>query len=480
MNNHTQRIAVVVLLGLGSLLPSKAGATLAPDQADTFINSSAANRNRNYGGNVALQVSPVTTTLLRFDLSTLPTGTTAGMVQKATLLVWVNQVTTGGSIVVTPITSAWSEMAVTYNTRPTAGTPMPALSVPVVKQYLAIDVTAQVQSWLSNAGTNNGLELTAVGTTSIQLSSKESGGIAPTLDISLSASGLNPQQIALLKWYPAGYASFDMGPGSSPQSLAFDGANMWVANWGNGSVVKIRASDGEILDTFPVSNPFSIAFDGANMWFTNFHSHSVTKMRASDGAVLGVFDVGVDPRYVAFDGLNIWVTSDAGITKLRASDGALVASFAVGGSVFPRDLTFDGSNMWITDSDTNSVIKVRASDDTVVGSYSSSLNYPFGTAFDGANIWVANQIGNTVTKLRASDGTVLGTFNVGQQPSAVAFDGTYIWVTNGDQTVSKLRANDGANMGTFAGGYDYVGLGIAFDGANIWVTNSRTGLVYKW
>src|SRR5580704_10791719 len=47
---------------------------------------------------------------------------------------------------------------------------------------------------------------------------------------------------------------------------------------------------------------------------------------------------------------------------------------------------------------------------------------PFGVAFDGANIWVANAFSNTVTKLRASDETLLGTFAAGSGPFGVAFD----------------------------------------------------------
>ena len=54
-----------------------------------------------------------------------------------------------------------------------------------------------------------------------------------------------------------------------------------------------------------------------------------------------------------------------------------------------------------------------------------SLN---GLAFDGTNIWVSTS-GNVI-KLRASDGTILGTFPVANFPVGVAFDGTNIWVAN--------------------------------------------------
>jgi hypothetical protein len=39
-------------------------------------------------------------------------------------------------------------------------------------------------------------------------------------------------------------------------------------------------------------------------------------------------------------------------------------------------------------------------------------------AFDGADVRVANEKSNNVMKLRASDGAVLGTFKVGTTPLA--------------------------------------------------------------
>ncbi len=177
------------LLMLGLSLAPLANATLAPDQADTFINGSGASKTKNFGGNESLQVSPTTSTLIRFDLSTLPAGTTAADVEKATALLWVNTVNAGGNIMVQPVTSAWSELGVTYNTQPGVGAPLPAITIPAVYQYLVIDVTAVVKAWLTTPGTNNGLELVAVGSTSLQLDSKENNGNTPTLDITLFNDG---------------------------------------------------------------------------------------------------------------------------------------------------------------------------------------------------------------------------------------------------------------------------------------------------
>lgn len=41
---------------------------------------------------------------------------------------------------------------------------------------------------------------------------------------------------------------------ATPGSLVFDGANIWVANFGGGTVTKLRASDGQNLQTITVGN----------------------------------------------------------------------------------------------------------------------------------------------------------------------------------------------------------------------------------
>ena len=120
-------------------------------------------------------------------------------------------------------------------------------------------------------------------------------------------SGLNPEQVALLRWYPANLTTAFSGL-SSPVGVAFDGESIWVVNQVGNSVTKLRASDGTVLGTFSVgSQPEFVAFDGANVWVANTGGATVTKLSASDGSNLGTFAVGNGPGAVVFDGANIWV-----------------------------------------------------------------------------------------------------------------------------------------------------------------------------
>jgi DNA-binding beta-propeller fold protein YncE len=99
--------------------------------------------------------------------------------------------------------------------------------------------------------------------------------------------------------------------GVSPLGIAFDGAHIWVANRGDGTVTKLRASDGVVLGTFTVPvEPYGVAFDGENIWVTG--ALAVTELKASNGNVLGQFYcvqcVSNASTGVAFDGANIWVS----------------------------------------------------------------------------------------------------------------------------------------------------------------------------
>ena len=91
--------------------------------------------------------------------------------------------------------------------------------------------------------------------------------------------GPNYMQIALLRWYDAITTGNNFTVGTNPQGLAFDGDNIWVANPGSDNVMKLRASDGSLLDTYAAGEyPHALAFDGANIWVANEGSNNVMKL----------------------------------------------------------------------------------------------------------------------------------------------------------------------------------------------------------
>jgi Collagen triple helix repeat (20 copies) len=177
--------AAMAMLWAAALPAFAAEATLV---ADAHVNSALPTVNSGAISN--LNVGAGYTALLQFDLSTLPAGTTAGQVSRATLRLYCNRVNTAGLVSVQAVGGAWGEYSVTYATLPSLGSAVQVAQVSQGGAYVTLDVTALVQGWISAPATNNGLALTA-GTAAVQFDSKENDltGHAAMLDVSLATSG---------------------------------------------------------------------------------------------------------------------------------------------------------------------------------------------------------------------------------------------------------------------------------------------------
>src|SRR5580704_19759246 len=147
----------IVLLGVKlaalSVVALPAFAVEATLEADAHVSS--ARSAVNSGAISNLDVGGGYTALLQFDLSTLPAGTTAAQVSRATLRLYCNRMDTSGLVSVQPVGGAWGEYSVTYATLPSLGAAVQVISVSQVGAYVAVDVTALVQGWIAAAATNS-------------------------------------------------------------------------------------------------------------------------------------------------------------------------------------------------------------------------------------------------------------------------------------------------------------------------------------
>ena len=173
--------------------------------------------------------------------------------------------------------------------------------------------------------------------------------------------GLNPLQIALLRWFNTNMGFSAITVGSLPHALAYDGTNMWVANNGSNTIARYNVSTGDIVGTtITVGNqPSSLAFDGTNMWVANYGSNTVMKLNAATGSQIGDdITVGNNPIALAFDSTNMWVANYGSNTvmKFNAAMGSQIGDdITVGNN--PIALAFDGTNMWVANYGSTSVIK---------------------------------------------------------------------------------------------------------------------------
>jgi hypothetical protein len=500
---------------------------------DAYTSNLPKDMDTNFGTNPNLTISASNNVYLKFRLSsTLPAGTLSSHIAKATLKLYVGNVTAAGTVDVVELADQWSEKTITARNAPALSDLIAsgvAIDINKKGQYLLIDVTTAVKYWLDSS-TNNGLALVAGSGASVMFDSKENSQTShePELIVTLNRD-IGPQgpegpqgpqgaEGPVGPQGPAGPAG-PQGPegpkgADGPQGLqgaegpqgpqglqGLQGLTGPIGPTGPQGDKGDKGDKGDQGDQGPAglsgsefdknlvallrwdllrpgSATFNIlggalgtAFDGENIWIANPSINKVTKIRGSDGVVLGSYAVNPGPQGIAFDGANIWVASiSSTITKMRASDGTVLGTFPVPGN--PTRLVFDGTNIWVAFQ--GGLTRLRP-DGTLIGIISAPG--PFGVVFDGVNVWSANANG-TVSRWRASDARPMGSFPAGTSTREIAFDGKNIWVTNpNENTVTKLKASDGSLLGTYQVGQRPQG--VAFDGENIWVANSLGNSVTK-
>jgi len=316
------------------------------------------------------------------------------------------------------------------------------------------------------------------GASGVNITGTFSGDGSGLTGLPVTAPAYHLQQVALLKWWGVSSADNTVTVGAGPLGMCFDGANIWVANFGNGTVSKVNASTGATIATYGAAIETSgICFDGVSIWVASYFFNEVVKLNASTGAVIGFYNVGTHPYSVCFDGSSIWTANrdSTNVTKLNANTGAVIGTYSVG--TLPSAVCFDGSSIWVANFGSGNVSKLNPTNGVVLGTYNAGTG-PYGICFDGASIWVANYVSSNVMKLNASTGAVLGTYSVGTSPFGICFDGASIWVANlGSANVTKLNASTGVVLGTYNVGPSPSG--ICFDGASIWVSNFGSTNVTK-
>ncbi|MEO8658057.1 MAG: hypothetical protein ABI693_06285 [Bryobacteraceae bacterium] len=285
-----------------------------------------------------------------------------------------------------------------------------------------------------------------------------------------SAAAPNPLKVALRRWYQANHSGVS-APTGSGTALLFDGVSLWASDQSHGRLLRMRPSDGAVLQTLAVGTPGPLATDGINLWVSS--GNTLLKLRASDGSTLASLDIPTGAGGLAFDGLNLWVLtggfSDPAVVRVQATSAKATLRLQLTAGRPAESILFDGTSVWIAQ---NGLVKIRPTDGVILDTFSGGLE-PLGLTFDGANIWAADNAGQ-VLKVRASDGANLGIFPMTNfSPVDIVFDGTSVWVTSQvGNAVKKLRATDGAELATVTLPNQPTGLlgsGLAFDGANVWV-----------
>src|SRR5262245_8366977 len=264
--------------------------------------------------------------------------------------------------------------------------------------------------------------------------------------------------------------------GDGASFLTSDGLDVWVPNFTPGTVSRVRAGDGRVVETWTgavfangavsalgsvfvtgntvpgslyridprktagavttvASNlgndPYGITFDGGRIWTTNSSSVSIVTPGLSIPWTVTTVTTGSGlPQSPLFDGTNVWVTVSSPGRLLRLDpSGAVLQTVTIGSSAAAA--VFDGANIWAPDDGSNSVSVVRAVNGVILATLTGNgLNVPFQAAFDGERILVTNQFGGgSVSLWKAADLTAIGNLPTGGAAVYACSDGVHFWFT---------------------------------------------------
>lgn len=196
--------------------------------------------------------------------------------------------------------------------------------------------------------------------------------------------------------------------GSVPLGMAFDGSDLWHADFGTDTIYRLNYSDMSVLDSFPSprNDPAGLAYGGGYLWAAILQSGPIIKIDRNTGLEVDFVDVPMDTR--------------------------------------PFGLTWADGYLYVGDDNNDVIYKIHPNSGDVVSTFPSPGSYPAGMAFDRDYFWVADFNDDAIYKLslqsEAADVRIV----------AITFDPPAP-VVNQDVTVNVTVQNDGAVATPFSG-----------------------------
>jgi sugar lactone lactonase YvrE len=257
---------------------------------------------------------------------------------------------------------------------------------------------------------------------------------------------------------------------SNPQGLAVDAnGNIYVANYGAGTVSKITPAGAVSQFASGFGSPTSLAFDaGGNLYVANFGFNSISKVTRAGTVTTFVSNIN-NPAALSFDRAGNLYVANLGntgqpqtVSKVTPAGG--VSVFA-SGFIYPSGLAFDAAGNLYVANETNANVEVvdRVTPGGVVTPFASGFALPDsgGLAFDtSGNLYVSSYGGNYVSKV-TPDGSISTYVSEVNQPCGLTFANGKLYLADSGNTISQVDGTVTVPFtlgGTAVAGTDYAGV----------------------
>jgi hypothetical protein len=182
-------VSILLLAAVGAALLESAAALTLPVSEDTYSVAPVPRRGQqtpgprqltaDAGRARTLSISPKRVAFLRFEIGEFAGDIGAAAVDRALLMVYLSNVTHGGSINLHVVSEDWSE-GVTSARREPGFNPAPIATIPAASvrasQFVVIDVTDTVKAWLNAPAGDHGFALVGDATAKVEIGAKEGPG----------------------------------------------------------------------------------------------------------------------------------------------------------------------------------------------------------------------------------------------------------------------------------------------------------------
>jgi YVTN family beta-propeller protein len=225
-----------------------------------------------------------------------------------------------------------------------------------------------------------------------------------------------------------------------------DGATVYVATLGSGTVSVIDTATNTVVDTVAVElSPVGVAVhpDGTTVYVANQFSGTVSVIDTATNTVVDTVTVEGFPYGVAVhpDGTTVYVSTVATgtVSVIDTATNTVVDTVTVGLSPMSVAVHPNGGAVYVANQFSGTVSVVDTATNRVVDTVTMGYG-PAGVAVhpDGSSVYVANEINDTVPVIDTATNTVVDTVTVGSGPKAL---GQFIRPTSSDNCL--LTVNPG-------------------------------------